>query len=54
MFVFLLLIGGLLLGTAAFAGAHAYMLAGIVFALWLTVASGRYAWRVIARTGTGR
>ena len=51
MFVFLLLIGGLLFGTAAFAGGQAYALAGLVFALWLAAVGGRYAWRAFGRTG---
>jgi hypothetical protein len=54
MFVYLLLIGGLLCGTAAFAGGNAYLLAGLVFALWLVAVSGRYAWRAIGRAGTSR
>jgi hypothetical protein len=37
MYVVFLLIGGLLFGTAAFAGSRAYELAGIAFALWLAV-----------------
>jgi hypothetical protein len=36
--VFLLLIGGLLYGTAAFAGGTIYALAGIAFAIWLVIA----------------
>jgi hypothetical protein len=37
MYVVFLLIGGLLFGTAAFAGSRAYELAGIALALWLAV-----------------
>jgi hypothetical protein len=54
MFVYLLLAGGILCGTAAFAGGHAYLLAGLVFALWLAAVSGRYAWRTIGRAGNNR
>jgi hypothetical protein len=55
MYVLLLLIGGLLFGTAAFAGSHAYELAGIAFALWLAVtlaaAVRRKAVRKVAARG---
>jgi hypothetical protein len=51
MFVYLLLIGGMLYGTAAFAGGHAYLLAGVAFAVWLAAFCGRRAWRAMARTG---
>lgn len=37
MYVLFLLVGGLLFGTAAFAGSRAYELAGIAFALWLAM-----------------
>jgi hypothetical protein len=36
--VFLLLLGGLLYGTAAFAGGTVYALAGIALAIWLVIA----------------
>jgi hypothetical protein len=53
MYVLFLLVGGLLFGTAAFAGSRAYELAGIAFALWLavtlTVAGGRFARRALSR-----
>ncbi|MGD0556599.1 MAG: hypothetical protein ABSA93_16690 [Streptosporangiaceae bacterium] len=38
MIVFLLLLGGLLYGTAAFAGGTVYALAGIAFAMWIAIA----------------
>jgi hypothetical protein len=34
MFVYLLFAGGMLYGSAAFAGTRAYMFAGIAFAAW--------------------
>jgi hypothetical protein len=52
VFVFLLLVGGLVYGSAAFAGSHVFVFAGIAFALWLVALGGRSAWRLIAGTGT--
>jgi hypothetical protein len=43
---YMLLIGGTLYGTAAFAGSRVYLLAGIVFGAWLAVCGGSYLWRV--------
>jgi hypothetical protein len=51
MFVYLLLAGGLLYGSAAFAGTRAYLLAGIAFAAWLAALGGRSAWRALGRAG---
>ena len=51
MFVYLLLAGGMLYGSAAFAGARAYLLAGAAFALWLAALGGRSAWRAIGGAG---
>jgi len=51
MFVYLLLAGGLLYGSAAFAGTRAYLLAGIAFAAWLAALGGRSAWRALVRAG---
>jgi hypothetical protein len=51
MFVYLLLAGGMLYGSAAFAGTRAYMLAGIAFAAWLAALGGRFAWRAMGRAG---
>ena len=48
MYVYLLLAGGLLYGSAAFAGSRMLLLAGIVVALWLAALGGRSAWRSIA------
>jgi hypothetical protein len=44
MIVYLLLLGGLLYGTAAFAGGPVYALAGVVLAAWLTAVIVR-PWR---------
>jgi uncharacterized membrane protein (UPF0136 family) len=54
MFAFLLLIGGLLYGAAAFAGSRVYMLAAIVFGAWLAVAAVRLVARTVARAGNRR
>jgi hypothetical protein len=45
MFAYLLLIGGILYGSAAFAGSGVYVLAGIALGAWLAVMGGRYLWR---------
>ena len=45
MFVYLLLAGGLLYGSAAFAGGHVFVFAGIVLVLWLVALGGRSALR---------
>ncbi|MCL2585873.1 MAG: hypothetical protein FWE35_25855 [Streptosporangiales bacterium] len=52
MFVYLLLAGGMLLGSAAFAGAQAYLLAGVALAALLAVTGGRLAWRALGGTGS--
>jgi hypothetical protein len=51
MIAFLLLIGGLLYGSAAFAGGRVYELAGIVFGAWLAVTAVRLVARTVARAG---
>lgn len=51
MFLYLLLAGGMLLGSAAFAGSQAYLLAGIALAALLAVLGGRLAWRVLGGAG---
>jgi hypothetical protein len=51
MFAFLLLIGGLLYGSAAFAGSRVYMLAAIVFGAWLVMTTVRLIARTVARAG---
>jgi hypothetical protein len=51
MVAFLLLIGGLLYGSAAFAGSRVYMLAAIVFGAWLAVAGLGVLARTVVRTG---
>jgi uncharacterized membrane protein YdjX (TVP38/TMEM64 family) len=45
MFAYLLLIGGMLYGSAAFGGSHVYLLAGIVLGALLVVLGARYLWR---------
>lgn len=50
MFAYLLLIGGLLYGTAAFAGGNLYVIAGIVFCVWLAVAGGHLVKRAVTRS----
>jgi hypothetical protein len=45
MFAYVLLIGGILYGSAAFAGSGVYVLAGIALGAWLAVMGGRYLWR---------
>lgn len=45
MFAYLLLVGGLLYGAAAFADGRVYAVAGILFAAWLAVAFARHALR---------
>ena len=52
MLAFLFLIGGLLYGSAAFAGSRVYMLAAIVFGAWVAVAGLRLLARTVVRTGT--
>lgn len=51
MFVYMLFAGGVLYGSAAFAGTQAYLLAGIAFAAWLAALAGRSAWRVMGGNG---
>jgi hypothetical protein len=51
VFVLLLLVGGLIYGSAAFAGSHVFVFAGIALALWLVALGGRSAWRLIAGPG---
>jgi hypothetical protein len=41
MIVYLLLLGGLLYGTAAFAGGPVYALAGVLLLIWLAVTIAR-------------
>jgi hypothetical protein len=41
MIVYLLLLGGLLYGTAAFAGGTVYTLAGVVLVAWLAAMTVR-------------
>lgn len=45
MFVYALLAGGVLYGSAAFAGSRTYLFAGVAFAVWLAALGGRSAWR---------
>lgn len=45
MFVYLLLAGGLLYGSAAFAGGRAYLFAALALAVWLAALAARLAWR---------
>jgi hypothetical protein len=52
MVAFLLLIGGLLYGSAAFAGSRVYMIAAIVFGAWLAVAGLGLLVRAGVRTRT--
>lgn len=51
MFVYLLIAGGLLYGSAAFAGSQAYVLAGLALAVWLAVLGARSAWRAAGGAG---
>jgi hypothetical protein len=48
MFAYLLFAGGMLYGSAAFAGTRVCMFAGIAFAAWLAALGGRSAWRAIS------
>lgn len=50
MFVYLLLAGGLLYGSAAFAGGPAYLFAGLVLAAWLAALGVRFTWRAFGGT----
>jgi len=52
MFAYLLLIGGLLYGTAAFAGGGLYAVAGIALCAWLAVAGGQVIRHAVARYGS--
>jgi hypothetical protein len=54
MFVYLLLAGGLLYGSAAFAGGPAYLFAGLVLAAWLVALGARFAWRAFEGTQVTR
>jgi hypothetical protein len=47
MFAYLLWIGGILYGSAAFAGSSVYLLAGIALCAWLAVMCARYLWRQV-------
>lgn len=51
MYPFALLIGGLLMGAAAFATARLYLAAGLVLAVWLA-AAGALRLRRLARSRT--